>query len=179
MRITIPKLSLLLLIGASSCGKSSFAKKHFLPTEIVSSDYCRALVSDDENDQSVTREAFEVLHLITAKRLALGRLTVIDATNVQPEARRPLLALALEYDVIPIAILLNLPEQICQERLKARLDRNFEAAVISQQMEHMQRSLPNLKSEGFNFIYELKTVEEIESTVIEREPIWKYLKQEK
>src|SRR5277367_1355879 len=108
--IDLPELSLVLLIGPSGCGKSTFARKHFRSTEIISSDYCRGLVSDDESDQSASKEAFEVLNFIAAKRLARGRLTVVDATNVQPEARKPLLALAREYHVFPVAIALNVPE---------------------------------------------------------------------
>ncbi len=90
MNIKIPKLSLVVLIGPSGSGKSTFARKHFLPTEVLSSDYCRGLVSDDENDQAATNDAFDVLHYVAGKRLARGRLTVIDATNVQPESRKPL-----------------------------------------------------------------------------------------
>ena len=92
MKITVPELSLVLLVGPSGCGKSTFARQHFKPTEVLSSDYCRGLVSDNENDQTATKEAFEVLHFIARKRLAAGRLTVIDATNVQPDSRKPLVA---------------------------------------------------------------------------------------
>jgi|SRR5579875_1402856 protein phosphatase len=106
MNISIPNLSLVVLIGPSGSGKSTFARKHFRPTEILSSDACRGMVSDDENNQAVSKEAFEVLHLIAAKRLALGRLTVIDATNVQAEARKPLVALARHYHCLPVAIVL-------------------------------------------------------------------------
>src|SRR5437588_2713826 len=115
MKIGIPELSLVVLIGPSGCGKSTFARTHFKATEILSSDFCRGLVSDDENDQSATKDAFEVLHFVAAKRLAAGKLTVIDATNVQIEARKPLLALAREYHCLPVAIVLNLPEKLCQE----------------------------------------------------------------
>lgn len=107
MTISIPKLSLVVLIGPSGSGKSTFARKHFLPTEVLSSDACRAMISDAENDQTVTYDAFAVLHFIAAKRLALGRLTVIDATNVQPEARKPLVELARQYHCLPVAIVLN------------------------------------------------------------------------
>src|SRR5205823_13140495 len=107
MKITIPKLSLVVLIGPSGSGKSTFARKHFRPTEVLSSDACRGMVGDDENDQGVTRDAFDVLHFIAGKRLMLGRLTVIDATNVQPEARQPLVALARQYHCLPVAIVLN------------------------------------------------------------------------
>src|SRR4051794_37575761 len=111
MRITLPNLSLVVLIGPSGSGKSTFARKHFRPTEVLSSDACRAMVSDDENNQSVTRDAFEVLRFVAGKRLALGRLTVIDATNVQPEARRPLVELARQYHCLPVAIVLDMPER--------------------------------------------------------------------
>src|SRR3954465_12878272 len=109
MQIKIPKLSFVVLIGPSGSGKSTFARKHFLPTEVISSDFCRGLVSDDENSQEATTDAFEVLHFIASKRLAAGRLTVIDATNVQPEARRPLVALAWQFHMLPVALVLNLP----------------------------------------------------------------------
>src|SRR5262249_54984056 len=125
MKISIPNLSLVVLIGPSGSGKSTFARKHFLPTEVLSSDACRGMVSDDEINQVVTNDAFEVLHFIAAKRLALGRLTVIDATNVQPEARKPLVALARRYHCLPVAIVLNLPEKVCQERNRLRDVRTF------------------------------------------------------
>ena len=117
--LTVPELALVVLIGASGSGKSTFARRHFKPTEVLSSDFCRGLVSDDENDQAATSDAFDVLHYIARKRLAAGRLTVVDATNVQPEARKPLVALAREYHVLPVAIVLDLPEALCQERNRA------------------------------------------------------------
>src|SRR5919198_2062741 len=120
MTLTIPELSLVVLIGASGAGKSTFARKHFRPTEVLSSDACRGLVADDENDQSATQDAFAVLHFIAAKRLAAGRRTVVDATNVQPTARKPLVELARGYHVIPVAIVFDLPEKISQERNRAR-----------------------------------------------------------
>ena len=97
VKITIPELSLVVLIGPSGSGKSTFARTHFKATEVLSSDACRGLVSDDENNQAATKDAFDVLHFIGAKRLAAAKLTVVDATNVQGEARKPLVALAREY----------------------------------------------------------------------------------
>src|SRR6266404_2700862 len=120
MKLTIPEVSLVVLIGPSGCGKSSFARKHFKPTEILSSDFCRGLVSDDENSQAATNDAFEVLHFIAAKRLAAGRLVVVDATNVQPESRKPLVELAREFHCLPVAIVLDVPERVAHERNKTR-----------------------------------------------------------
>lgn len=172
MKLTIPELSLVVLIGPSGCGKSTFARKHFKTTEVLSSDFCRGLVSDDENDQAATRDAFEVLHFIASKRLAVGKLTVVDATNVQPEARKPLVALARQFHVLPVAIALNLPERICADRNKLRADRSFGSHVVRNQSQDLRRSLRNLEREGFRHIHVLNTPEDVEAAVIERQPLW-------
>ena len=130
MEIRIPELALVVMVGTSGSGKSTFARQHFLRTEIISSDYCRGLVADDENDQAATKDAFEVLQFIAAKRLAAGRLTVIDATNTQPEARKPLIELARRFHCLPVALVLDMPERICHERNQSRPDRNFGEHVI-------------------------------------------------
>ena len=172
MHISIPNLSLVVLIGPSGSGKSTFARKHFLPTEILSSDVCRGLVSDDENNQAATKDAFEVLHFLASKRLELGRLTVVDATNVQPESRQSLVEIAQKYHCLPTAIVLNLPERMCQDRNRLRADRNFGPHVIRQQQSQLRRSLRGLKREGFRHVYVLETPEEVEAVSLERVPLW-------
>src|ERR1051326_1939229 len=162
MTITIPELSLVVLIGPSGCGKSTFARQHFKPTEVLSSDFCRALVSDDENSQAATKDAFQVLHYIAAKRLAAGKLTVVDATNVQPEARKPLVELARRYHVLPVAIVLDLPERVCEARNTTRADRAFGPHVIRQQRSQLQRSLRNLQREGDRHVHVLRSEAEID-----------------
>ena len=127
VRLTIPDFALVVLIGASGSGKSTFAARHFRETEIVSSDRCRALVGDDESDQSVTPEAFEVLYTIAAKRLEGRRLTVVDATNLRPEDRAHGIALARRYHALPVAIVLDLPPPIGIERNRSRSNRPFGA----------------------------------------------------
>ena len=177
MKVTIPELALVVLIGPSGCGKSTFARKHFRPTEVLSSDYCRGLVSDDENSQDATQDAFELLHYIARKRLAAGRLTVVDATNVQPEARKPLVALAREFHCLPVAIVLNVPERTCQDRNRSRPDREFGSHVVRTQIRQLRRSQRGLKVEGFRHIYNLSP-EEIEAAEIERQPLWNNKKHE-
>ncbi len=173
MLIKIPDPSLVILIGASGSGKSTFAKKHFKSTEILSSDFCRGIVSDDETDQSATTDAFEVLHFIAAKRLAAGKLTVIDATNVQPDARKSLHALAREYHYLTAAIVFNLPAKLCQERNDVRPDRDFKPHVVRNQTSQLRRSLRGLKREGFrNFLYVMSSSEEVEAAQVERQPLW-------
>src|SRR6266545_1172932 len=172
MQLTIPELALFVLIGPSGAGKSTFARHHFKATEVLSSDACRALVADSETDQAATPEAFEILHFIAAKRLAAGRLTVIDATNVQPETRRPLLALARDYHCLAVAIVFDLPADICQAQNRRRPDRDFGPAVIHRQIQQLKRSLRGLKREGFRYLYTLSSPEDVATATIERQPLW-------
>ena len=171
MKINLPELSLVVLVGTTGSGKSTFARTHFKPTEIMSSDYFRGLVSDDENDQSATGDAFETLHFVAAKRLAAGRLTVIDATNVQQDARKPLVALARRYHVLPVAIVLDIPERICEDRNRDRPDRQFGPHVLRRQRLDLKRSIKGLGREGFRHVWVLKP-EDVEGVEITREPLW-------
>ncbi|MFJ9700830.1 polynucleotide kinase-phosphatase [Streptomyces fradiae] len=165
--LPVTDLSLVVLVGATGSGKSTFARRHFKPTEVVSSDFCRGLVSDDENDQSASRDAFDVLHYIAGKRLAAGRLTVVDATNVQPEARRQLVRLAREHDVLPIAIVLDVPEEVCAARNAARPDRaDMPRHVIRRHRSELRRSLRGLEREGFRKVHVLRGTEEIEAAEV-------------
>lgn len=168
--LPVTDLSLVVLIGATGSGKSTFARTHFKPTEVISSDYCRGLVADDENDQSASKDAFDVLHYIAGKRLAAGRLTVVDATSVQPDARRQLVQLAREHDVLPIAIVLDLPEEVCAERNAGRPDRaGLPRAVIQRHRRDLRRSLRGLEREGFRTVHVLRSVEEVERAEVVRE----------
>lgn len=169
--LAVPALSLVVLIGASGSGKSTFAAQHFGPFEVLSSDVCRGLVSNDVNSQEATAAAFEVLHVIAGKRLDAGLLTVVDATNVQPEARRSLVALARAHDVLPVAIVLDLPEDVCLARNAARSDRDLGAHVVRRQRQQLRRSLRGLGKEGFRSVHVLSGVEAVESAVIARTPL--------
>ncbi|MFD6530469.1 polynucleotide kinase-phosphatase [Streptomyces sp. NPDC060184] len=168
--LPVPDLSLVVLIGATGSGKSTFAHRHFKPTEVVSSDFCRGLVADDENDQSASRDAFDVLHYIVGKRLEAGRLTVVDATNVQSEARRRLVQLAREYDVLPVAVVLDLPEEICLARNAKRPDRaDMPRHVVQRHRRELRRSLRGLEREGFRKVHLLHTEEETDRAAVVRE----------
>jgi protein phosphatase len=166
--LSVPALSLVVLVGVTGSGKSTFAREHFRPTEVISSDFCRGLVADDENDQAATPTAFEVLHFIAGKRLEAGRLTVVDATSVQPSARAPLVALARQHDVLPVAIVLDVPDKTCIERNAGRPDRDFGPEVIRRQHDQLRRGLRGLQREGFRSVHTLRGVEEIAAAQIVR-----------
>ena len=172
MQISLPKLSLIVLIGPSGAGKSTFAKAHFLPTEVLSSDVCRGIVSDDHNSQAATKDAFELLHFFAAKRLANGHFTVVDATNVQKESRRPFIRLAKQFHVLPVAIVLNVPEAVCQARNQNRDDRTFGAHVVRQQSSQLRKSIKKLKQEGFRHIHVLNSEDEVAAVTVERVRLW-------
>jgi protein phosphatase len=170
--LEVPELSLVVLVGASGSGKSTFAANRFLPTEVLSSDFCRSLVADDENDQSATNDAFEILHFIAAKRLAAGRLTVIDATNVKREDRAKLVRLAREHHFLPVAIVFDLPERVSQDRNRNRPDRDFGPHVIRNQIRELRRGLRGMRKEGFRQVHVLDSPEAIEAATITRTRLW-------
>ncbi len=178
MRIEIPEFALVALIGATSSGKSTFARKHFLPTEVLSSDFFRGMVSDDENNQKVSREAFDLLFYAANKRLDLMRTTVIDATNLQQAARKQIIDLAREQNVHSVAIVLNLPERDLLARNAARSDRGYPEHVIRKHVSDLRRSLRNLKKEGFRFVYILNSQQEVDEVEIIREKMWNNKKEE-
>jgi protein phosphatase len=169
VKIYIPRFCLAVLVGSSGCGKSTFARMHFLKTEIVSSDFCRGLVCDDENDQFISGHAFDLLHYIVEKRLIIGRQTVIDATNVQQNARRELLKIASRNNCVAGAIVFNIPENICIERDKQRTDRHVGGNVIRNHTQLLKKSIGNLYNEGFKYVYILNSQEEINNVEIIRE----------
>jgi len=177
MNVAVPELSLVVLIGVTGSGKSTFAARHFAATEVISSDFCRGLVADDQYDQSASADAFDVLRFIAGKRLAAGRLTVVDATNVQPEARRDLVALAREHDVLPVAIVLDVPERLCIDRNAARLDRDFGPHVIRRQRDQLRRGLKGLQREGFRHVHVLRD-DDIAAATITRTRLFNDLRHE-
>jgi protein phosphatase len=153
--IEVPELSVIVLIGASGSGKSTFARQHFRPSEILSSDAFRAAVSGDESDQSVTQDAFEALYFIAAKRLKNARLCVIDATNVKPPDRSGYVALAKQYHVAAVAIVFSPNPEICLERNLARPLRHVAEQVVHTQIASLRQDLGSLRSEGFSEIHYL------------------------
>ena len=158
----IPELSLVVLVGVSGSGKTTFARQHFGPFEVISSDFCRGLVADDENDQAATADAFDVLEYIAGKRLAAGRLTVVDATNVQPAARKQFVELARAHDVLPVAIVLDLPKSCVRSGTPGRPDRTFGAQVIHRQHDQLRRSLRSLSREGFRKVHVLRSPAQVD-----------------
>lgn len=168
MKISIPDFSLVVLIGVSGSGKSSFARRYFKPTEIVSSDTCRAWISDDENNQRVSADAFALAHDLLAKRLKHGRLCVFDATSLKPATRRPLLDLARRYHCVPVAIVLDLSKEVCEARTLARTDRAFGLHVIHRQRSQLKQHLESLGQEGFRHVHVLTTPTEVADVALTR-----------
>ena len=171
-RIEIPEFCLVAMIGATSSGKTSFALKHFKPTEVLSSDFFRGMVADDENDQSASSDAFDLLYYAANKRLNGMKLTVIDATNTQEKARKEILDLAREQNVHAAAIVLNLPEALLRERNRARPDRGYPDRVIQRHCQEVKRSVKGLKREGFRYVYVIDSMEKLENAEIVRTKLW-------
>lgn len=167
--IAIPDLSLVVLVGVSGSGKSTLARRLFASSQVLSSDAFRALVADDDNDQAATPAAFEALHFVAGKRVAAGRLTVVDATNARKEDRASLIALAREYDVLPVTIVVDVPEAVCLTRNASRPDRNLPAHAVRRQQADLRRGLRGLGREGFRKVHVLDGVEAVEAATVKWE----------
>lgn len=179
MQIEIPEYALVLLIGASGTGKSSFAERHFLPTEVVSSDRARGWVADDETDQAATGDAFDLVHAVIEKRLKNRRFTVVDATNVQPEARKGLLALAKKWHALAVGIVFDLPEGVAVARNSVRPDRQFGAGPVRRQMQNLRRSMRGMQREGLRYLHVLKSEADVDAVTITRTKLWTDRREEK
>lgn len=171
--IVIADPSLVVLIGAAGSGKSTFAARHFAPEEILSSDRFRELVSGDEADQGATRAAFGRLHRELGRRLAAGRATLVDATSVEPSARRPLLAAAAAAGLPAIAIVLDLPSATVLARNAARRPRVVDEAIVRRHLARLRAALegpePALWREGFADIVVLRDPVEVDRVRIRRQ----------
>ncbi len=165
--LQIPDPSLILLVAPSGAGKSTFAARHFKQTEIVSSDRCRALVCDDESDQSFNGAAFGLLRHIARVRLAARRLTVIDATNLETRARRRLLRIANDHRVPAVAIAFSVPLEKCLERNLMRAERVVAEDVIALHAARFEWAMTRLRFEGYERLYVLDE-KSMNDAVIER-----------
>ncbi len=159
--IEIPSSALVVLVGAAGAGKSTFARQHFLATEILSSDFFRGMISDDEGDQEATVDAFELLHSVLEKRLRRGKLCVVDATNVRAVHRQRLIEWARRFERPAVAIVFETPSHVCVERAASRTTRVVRAEVILQQLAELKSEFGGL-SDGFSQVYCLKNGECVE-----------------
>ena len=163
MTTLLPADALVVLIGPSGAGKTTFAAGHFSPTQVLSSDAFRGVVSDDPRDQTATDAAFELLHAALAMRLARGRLTVVDATNVEAWARERLLVAARRHRRPVVAIVFDLPLSTCLERAAARTDHPVPVAAIRRHHARMRASLDRLPAEGFDPVIVLSSTRAVET----------------
>ena len=172
MILDIPDFALVVLIGATGSGKSTFAARNFAPTEVISSDRARGWVSDDETDQSVGADAFDLVRAIAEKRLKHRRLTVIDATNVRPADRQGWVEIARRWHALPIAVVIDPGISVCIERNKGRADRPSGANVVQRMASEIRRGLGGLQREGFRQVWKLTSEAEVDSAVVARQPLW-------
>ncbi|MEP7082577.1 MAG: AAA family ATPase [Chloroflexota bacterium] len=167
--LSLPADALVLLIGISGSGKTTFASRHFRPTQILSSDALRAMIADDPTAQDATEDAFDLLHRLLEMRLRRGRLTVVDATNVEEWARRVLVALARRHRRPVVAIVLDLPFEVLHQRNEVRRDGSRPRAALTRQARWLRESLLSLPNEGFDAVHRLGSAQEIDAVRVELE----------
>ncbi len=166
--ISVPADALILLVGIAASGKSTFARAHFSPTEILSSDSLRAMITDDPTAQGATDDAFDLLHRILAMRLRRARLTVVDATNVEAWARAELVAVARHHRRPSVAIVLDLPLATALERNATRAAPRPPPGALRRQHRWLSDSLRTLADEGFTSVHRLRSTTEVDGARVER-----------
>jgi predicted kinase len=168
--IEVPDPSVVVLVGAAGSGKSTFAARHFAPGEILSSDAFREAIAGDAADQAATKPAFAALHRSLSRRLAEGRLTVVDATSVQPAARRALVLRASTAGVPAVAIVLDLPATVVHARNLERPDRVVPSEAVDAQLEALGAAMRagSLAAVGFAAVYRLWSADEVDAVVVVR-----------
>ena len=170
MVIELPEPCLVVLVGAAGAGKSTLAARLFARDEVLSSDAQRALLTGDEADQAVTKTAFAILHRQLAQRMAAGRTTVVDATNVTSFARRSLVRRATAAGVPSVAIVLDLAPELVMARNATRLGRIVPEAAVRRQLADLARSLRrgDLESDGFAAVHHIRTEAELDELQLAR-----------
>jgi protein phosphatase len=172
--IEIDDPSLVVLVGAAGAGKSTFAARHFRAEEILSSDRFRAIVSGEEANQAATKAAFVALHAALERRLAAGTLAVVDATSIEPSARRALVARASAVGRTATAIVLDLPAATVVARNAARPARVVDMAVVQRQLQRLRIALdgpdPPIGRDGFAAIVVLRDPADVDDVVVRRRP---------
>jgi protein phosphatase len=153
IRLTRP--SVVVLCGPAACGKSTFAAKHFRPTQICSSDQARALVSDDERDQRFPTQTFALLHFLIEQRLSINRLCVVDSTALTAQARKNLLDISRRYHVPAVMLLFDVPLAACLAR-DGRRERTVGPGAIERQYQLFEQAKMTAKQEGFDQVIEVR-----------------------
>ena len=171
MQVKVPDYGLIVLIGASGSGKSSFAKRFFRPTEILESDHYRGIVGDDDRSRRTTKDAFDVMDEVAARRLNARRLTVIDATNLERDNRRRYIELSRAHHAPLTAIVFDLPEKHCQAQNEKRGNKASPPHVVRRHCRAVKQSLKTLSKEGYRRRYRMRTADEIDTATMEREPL--------
>jgi protein phosphatase len=164
--IKLPQRTLVVLCGAAGSGKSTFAQRlveshqqqGLKVTSIVSSDYCRALVCDDETNQQVNRDSFDLFHYIIYKRMMQGRFTVADSTALQVEARHRMLGLARRHNYYTCIFVFDIPIETCILQDQAR-QRTVGEQVINYHANQLQQTLADIQGEGWHQVHVLKDID--------------------
>jgi protein phosphatase len=161
MQIRIPDPALVLLVGPTGSGKTTFAAANFKPAEIVSTDHLRGLLASDPADQSASAEAFRILSIIVNGRLARHLTTVVDATSLLAANRKRYRGFAAKYEVPVVVVAFAFAPHTYHARNQGRYGRVVDNDVVENQIEQMARAMDILRSEGYAALHVVRDGDQI------------------
>lgn len=160
MTITIPKPSLVILVGPSCSGKTTFSKKYFEDDEIISMDL------NNQGNKKAKENSIDILYNQISKKLEIGKIVVLDSSNLIESTRKVLLRFANEFHILPIAIVFNISEKECLKRNESK--GIVSDCLIKAQMTYLNKTLKTIEKEGFSKVYILNDTKDIDRVKIER-----------
>jgi F420-dependent oxidoreductase-like protein len=147
----LPDPCLVVLVGASSSGKSHWAAQWFDAHSIISSDRLRAVVGRGEHDQRASKDAFDVLDLVVDKRLRRGLTTIVDSTALESERRRTYLSAAARHHVPAYAVLFARDDELSRARNRVRAV-PVPPKVLASQLRATEALQSTIGDEGFTAV---------------------------
>jgi alkanesulfonate monooxygenase SsuD/methylene tetrahydromethanopterin reductase-like flavin-dependent oxidoreductase (luciferase family)/predicted kinase len=145
----LPDPALVVLVGASGSGKSTWAQHRFRAQEIVSADDLRGVVGSGRHDLDASKEAFTLLDLIVSGRVRRGLTTVVDTLGLEPDRRHSYLDLARGRGLPAVVVLFDTDPDLCRRR-NADRDRPVPARVLSEQVRAFRTVADTVDQEGWD-----------------------------
>jgi len=146
--VILPQGALVLLVGAPAAGKSTLAGALVAAGEVdaddvLSTDTYREVLAGDALDLTSDRKVWVQVRERLVEKMAAGRTTVVDATNLFARRRARHIRVAREHGRPVVAIRFDVPAAELLERNEQRDRVLADNVVITMAVEMEEHSAPD------------------------------------